>query len=361
MNKIIDVSSNKKNKKEHPSYFNSYFKQAIGKESSNNIPHKKEHPSYFKHIIGLIVLLIVLAFIIPAGLNPTFYENSYNYFFLSILSLLFIYGSYEITNFIFSKNENDFNFYLLFLFIIIVFGSFFITIGVTFYKYFDPNFYKTNSELFPSITNEVKVIFEIFFYMIICLLALILITSFMDVKITDVFVLLFVILLFILFLISIISILAIFNWSFILLVILITAATDTFAFVGGKKYGKRKLAENISPNKTIEGFVIGFISGFLIGIIWYFAVIFPTQTTALSQGIINIKDAKYVLPIVFLIIITPIISQFGDLTFSKIKRNYNKKNFSEIIPEHGGLFDRIDSHIFALSIFNLSLILIFMI
>lgn len=332
--------------------------------ADSNKKKKKVHSSYFKHIVGFIILLIVLAFIIPAGLNPTFYNNSYNYFFLSILSLLFIYGSYEITSFIFlKKKEDNFNFYLIFSFIVIVFGSLFIALGIVFYKNFDPSFYVQNSNdfiLFPDLVNKTKIFVELFSYTIISVLALILITSFMEIKISDILILSFVILLFVLFLFSIIIMLAVFNWSFILLVILVTAATDTFAFIGGKKFGKRKLLESVSPNKTVEGFFIGFILGFLIGIAWYFAVIYGTKTTALSQStIISFQNVKFVFPICFFIFFIPIIGQFGDLTFSKIKRNYNKKDFSQLIPEHGGLFDRIDSHIFTLPICNLALVLIF--
>ena len=116
---------------------------------------------------------------------------------------------------------------------------------------------------------------------------------------------------------------------------LITIITDTFAYIGGSKFGKNKLAPMISPNKSVEGFVIGLVFGSLIASLFYYFVI----------GNIN-----YVL-LFLLTMILSIVGQFGDLVFSAIKRHFKVKDFSNIMPGHGGILDRLDSIIFVLITF----------
>ncbi|MDD2434778.1 MAG: phosphatidate cytidylyltransferase [Bacilli bacterium] len=115
--------------------------------------------------------------------------------------------------------------------------------------------------------------------------------------------------------------------------LLITTMTDTFALITGILIGKHKLLESISPKKTWEGLVGGTIMGVFIGSIFYY----------------NIIDSE--ISIWLLILITTFLSilgQFGDLFFSSIKRYYNKKDFSNIMPGHGGILDRLDSIIFVI-------------
>lgn len=114
-------------------------------------------------------------------------------------------------------------------------------------------------------------------------------------------------------------------------IILIATMTDTFALFGGTLFGKHKLCPKISPNKTIEGSVIGTIFGVFI------SVLFIVFTCKLN---INI----FVLILITLLL--SIIGQFGDLFFSSIKRSFNIKDFSNLIPGHGGILDRLDSLIF---------------
>lgn len=113
--------------------------------------------------------------------------------------------------------------------------------------------------------------------------------------------------------------------------LLIACVTDCFALITGKLIGRHKLAESISPNKTLEGFIGGTIMGTFVGIIYYLTVIN-------SQ-----------IPFVNILIVTitlSIVGQFGDLVFSQIKRYYNQKDFSNLIPGHGGVLDLFDSLIF---------------
>lgn len=117
-------------------------------------------------------------------------------------------------------------------------------------------------------------------------------------------------------------------YKFIFL-ILIFVLTDTFALVGGKLIGKHKLIERISPNKTIEGSVIGSIIGTVGASIFYHFMVNP----------ISIK-------VVIGTFILSVLGQIGDLVFSKIKRENDIKDFSNLIPGHGGILDRLDSTIF---------------
>jgi phosphatidate cytidylyltransferase len=112
---------------------------------------------------------------------------------------------------------------------------------------------------------------------------------------------------------------------------IITIITDTFAFLGGCKYGKHKLVPSISPKKSIEGLVIGTISGTIAGSLFYIFV----------MGGLNVY-----LVIIFTLFLS-LVGQFGDLIFSSIKRHYDIKDFSNIMPGHGGILDRLDSIIFA--------------
>ena len=123
---------------------------------------------------------------------------------------------------------------------------------------------------------------------------------------------------------------------------LIATMTDTFALFCGKLFGKNKLIEEVSPNKTIEGSITGTIFGTVIGTVFYYFVI----------GNINI----WVL--ILLTLILSIFGQFGDLFFSSIKRNYKVKDFSNLIPGHGGILDRLDSLLFIILGFLLYIIIL---
>ena len=117
-------------------------------------------------------------------------------------------------------------------------------------------------------------------------------------------------------------------------IILIACVTDVFALVGGKLIGKHKLTK-ISPGKTIEGSVTGAFLATIVGTTYYVTLIGTT-------------------PIVTVVMITCILSvigQMGDLFFSLIKRENDVKDYSNLIPGHGGILDRIDSIIFIMIAF----------
>lgn len=120
-------------------------------------------------------------------------------------------------------------------------------------------------------------------------------------------------------------------------VILISYLTDVFAYFTGSYFGKHKLLERVSPKKTIEGAIGGWLGGFVFSVIW--ALIFKWFY----------MDFRVILTTSFLL---PIISQIGDLVFSMIKRYFIVKDFSNLIPGHGGLLDRLDSLLFCIIFFG---------
>lgn len=124
-------------------------------------------------------------------------------------------------------------------------------------------------------------------------------------------------------------------WVFIFIYSVIIA-TDSFAYFGGILCGKlfktHKLLEKISPNKTIEGALIGLVFALITG--WIVA-----RYTILSSLLSGYK------PLILAALIS-ISGQIGDLLESMIKRDFKVKDSSALIPGHGGILDRFDSLIF---------------
>ncbi len=132
-----------------------------------------------------------------------------------------------------------------------------------------------------------------------------------------------------------------YNPYIILGILIIIWSNDTFAYLIGKNFGKRKLYPKISPKKTIEGFVGGIIAGIIAGII----IAFTTKSLSLIHWMV-------------LSLIITIFGTIGDLIASKFKREANIKDSSNLIPGHGGFLDRLDSLIFVSSFIYLYLQLI---
>lgn len=121
-------------------------------------------------------------------------------------------------------------------------------------------------------------------------------------------------------------------------IFIIAFITDTYAYIGGCLIGRHKLT-SISPKKTIEGSVVGTIMGTLIGSVYYY----------------NLVGGVTLFETVSLCLFLTILSEIGDLFFSSIKRYFDKKDYSNLIPGHGGILDRFDSVIYV----SLGLSLIF--
>ena len=122
------------------------------------------------------------------------------------------------------------------------------------------------------------------------------------------------------------------NINILIYLLLITTMTDTYAYIVGYLIGKHKLIEDISPNKTVEGLIGGIFGGVFISCVFY---------------IIKFNDINILL-LIFKTAILSLLAQFGDLFFSALKRQYKIKDFSNLIPGHGGILDRIDSLIFVI-------------
>ena len=114
------------------------------------------------------------------------------------------------------------------------------------------------------------------------------------------------------------------------LFILTVITFDVFSYISGKFFGKKKLTK-ISPNKTIEGLLGGIITSLFFSL--YFAFILNLQ--------LNFN-------LIFFIVMIIISAFIGDIIESFFKRKNNLKNSSNLIPGHGGVFDRFDSFLFSI-------------
>ena len=116
-------------------------------------------------------------------------------------------------------------------------------------------------------------------------------------------------------------------------VIIAAWATDIFAYLIGRHLGKHKFSK-ISPKKTIEGCIGGTIGAVVIAMIYTYFI----------NSYLNM-DYSYIY-ITIISIVLSVISQIGDFAASTIKRYVEIKDYSELIPGHGGMLDRIDSLLF---------------
>lgn len=125
--------------------------------------------------------------------------------------------------------------------------------------------------------------------------------------------------------------------AYVVFALLIVWTTDSGAYFVGRSFGKNKLWPEISPNKTIEGFV----GGIAIAVM-----------AAIMMQLIAPFNISWLLLIV-VVIISSAFGQMGDLVESAIKRHYDVKDSGNILPGHGGILDRFDSLLFVLPLLNL--------
>ncbi len=122
--------------------------------------------------------------------------------------------------------------------------------------------------------------------------------------------------------------------------------TDSFAFLVGRKMGKHKLCPKISPKKSVEG-AIGGVVGVVVAANIVYVIYNFIITKIYGFGTLGEGGRKF-LVMSALSVVLAVISMFGDLSASVLKRNYGLKDFSNLIPGHGGIMDRFDSSIFVL-------------
>ncbi|MCH5170538.1 MAG: phosphatidate cytidylyltransferase [Oscillospiraceae bacterium] len=128
---------------------------------------------------------------------------------------------------------------------------------------------------------------------------------------------------------------------FILYVMFCAWLTDVFAYFAGSFLGKHKLCPKVSPKKTVEGAVGGVIGGVASVLILY---------AIFENFVFEVPHGKY-LTVALVSAVLCIAGMFGDLTFSVLKRNRGVKDFSNLVPGHGGMMDRFDSEVFVLIAF----------
>jgi len=124
-----------------------------------------------------------------------------------------------------------------------------------------------------------------------------------------------------------------------LIIIVNTALFDIFAYFVGSNFGKLHISPNISPNKTLEGLIGGLIGNILFGF--------------LISYLLNISYWS-----VLICFFGGILAFYGDLLISFLKRDKSIKDTGNILPGHGGILDRIDSHLLATPVMLLLFILI---
>ncbi len=116
---------------------------------------------------------------------------------------------------------------------------------------------------------------------------------------------------------------------------------DTFAYFGGMLFGRHHMNPRVSPKKTWEGFFIGWIAtsavlcGYSFLLSFFHLDILP-----------GVFDFKHWYLVVIVSLLTPVLGDLGDLSFSLIKRHFVFKDYSHILGPHGGVLDRIDSSLF---------------
>ena len=134
----------------------------------------------------------------------------------------------------------------------------------------------------------------------------------------------------------------------LLLIVVLVAVTDIGAYFVGRKFGRLKLAERLSPNKTWEGVYGGAAFCALV-------MILLTQMTDLLLPEFNQIDF---FSIIFLTLTIIVLSVVGDLLESMLKRNQGVKDSGDILPGHGGILDRVDGLLAVVPCFSLILLLI---
>lgn len=131
------------------------------------------------------------------------------------------------------------------------------------------------------------------------------------------------------------------QWMFLYIVGIVSCA-DIGAYFAGRKFGKAKLAPNVSPGKSWAGFYGGVVA----------VALFATMV-AFTTSLSTLPPVKWVA----ITIIASLASVLGDLLESMIKRHRGVKDSSQLLPGHGGIMDRVDSVTAAAPVFILLFVL----
>lgn len=131
-----------------------------------------------------------------------------------------------------------------------------------------------------------------------------------------------------------------YKYEYVLSVILMIWANDTFAYFTGSLFGKHKLMPEISPKKSVEGFAGGIVFSVITAFLTFKYFLSEYNVWSLTDTII-------------IAIIVGIFGTFGDLIESKLKRLADVKDSGNILPGHGGILDRFDAWYLAIPVIDL--------
>lgn len=126
------------------------------------------------------------------------------------------------------------------------------------------------------------------------------------------------------------------NHMYLWTIVFATYGSDTGAYFIGRAFGRHKMNPRISPKKSWEGFFGGVVSGAIISI----------ALSSLYWSNLNVTVN------VLLCLLCPVFAELGDLCFSAIKRHFGIKDFSNLLPGHGGVLDRVDSLLINILVFG---------
>jgi CDP-diglyceride synthetase len=119
--------------------------------------------------------------------------------------------------------------------------------------------------------------------------------------------------------------------AYILFLVLLVASNDVGAYFVGRAFGRRPLARQISPHKTVEGFIGGMIAGLVVVSI---LTTFPAwEAIGIAKGLVAAG-------------LIGLVSPIGDAVESMVKRSMSVKDMGSVLPGHGGMLDRIDGFLF---------------
>ena len=129
------------------------------------------------------------------------------------------------------------------------------------------------------------------------------------------------------------------SYIIFLIIILNTSIYDSFAYLVGSRYGKIRIIKNISPNKTLEGLLGGLFFSLLYGFILF-------------------KYFEFSSLLILIFVVSSFFAFIGDIYISYLKRKNGIKDTGSILPGHGGILDRLDSHLIATPIAVMFIILV---
>ncbi len=308
-------------------------------------------------IVAFFAIFFILSWLGDVNNNwsivPQNYRNIFGWITMGLFILIIWFANKEINNIFFLHDKQKLLLWFsLSLIIFLSISSIILTINYGFMN---------------SSNNSFIFLLSFFLIFLISCIFIGFYLKWIKMQVKDIFAFMFLFQIFNLFCVSFLYLSVIKSWSTLLIIFLVPVLTDTFAYLGGALFGKRKLAPYTSPKKTIEGAIVGVI--FAVGISLIILLLYslaPKNNNMLKNflGIDFKKRFDTILPnesfanrplwwinSTIILLCLSIFSIVGDLSFSAIKRNYNIKDFSNLIPGHGGILDRLDSHTFVYSSF----------